>query len=53
MIVKDQKKQKQAEFIRTHTLSEQDFRQMILEKMERAKAYSKAVRKREVAHEQS
>ena len=43
----DNKKLKEAEFMQKHTLSEQDFRKMILEKMERAKAYSKAVRKRE------
>ena len=47
----DKKKQREAEFIRQHTLSEQDFRKMILEKMERARIYSKAVRKREIAQE--
>ena len=47
----DSKKQREAEFTREHTLTEQDFRKMILEKMERARAYSKAVRKREIAQE--
>lgn len=46
----DNKKQREAEFIREYTLSEQDFRKMILEKMERARVYSQAVRKREIAH---
>ena len=47
----DKKKQREAEFIQQHTLSKEDFRKMILEKMERARVYSKAVRKREIAHE--
>ena len=47
----DKKKQREAEFTREHTLTEQDLRKMILEKMERARVYSKAVRKREIAHE--
>ena len=47
----DSKKQREAEFTQKYTLSQQDFRKMILEKMERAKVYSKAVRKREIAHE--
>jgi len=47
----DNKKQREAEFTQKYTLSPQDFRKMILEKMERAKVYSKAVRKREIAHE--
>lgn len=45
----DKKKQREAEFIREYTLTEQDLRKMILEKFERAKVYSKAVRKREIA----
>jgi hypothetical protein len=49
MIETDKKKQREAEFLREHTLTEQDFRKMILAKMERAKVYSKAVRKREIA----
>jgi hypothetical protein len=51
MIETAKKKQQEAEFTREHTLSKEDLRKMILEKMERAKVYSKAVRKREVAHE--
>ena len=47
----DKKKQQDAEFTREHTLTQQDFRKMILEKAERAKVYSQAVRKREIAHE--
>ena len=51
MTEKDKNKQREAEFTREHTLSKEDLRKMILEKMERAKVYSKAVRKREIAHE--
>ena len=51
MIEKDKKKQREAEFTQKHTLTQEDLRKMILEKMERAKVYSKAVRKREIAHE--
>ena len=51
MIETDKKKQRQAEFTQKYTLTEQDLRKMILEKTERAKVYSKAVRKREIAHE--
>ena len=47
----DSKKQREAEFTREHTLSKEDLRKMISEKMERARVYSKAVRKREIAHE--
>ena len=43
----DLKTQRQVEFIRQHTISPADFRKMIAEKMERARAYSKAVKKRE------
>ena len=52
MIEKDKKKQREIEFTRQHTLSKEDFRKMILEKMERAKVYSQAVRKREIAQGQ-
>ena len=45
----DKKKQREAEFTRQHTLSQEDLRKMILAKMERAKVYSKAVRLREIA----
>ena len=47
----DKKKQREAEFTRQHTLTPQDLRKMILEKAERARVYSKAVRKREIAQE--
>ena len=53
MIEADKKKQQEVEFIQKYTLSEQDFRKMILEKVERAKLYSQSVRKREIAQEQS
>jgi len=43
----DSKKLKQAEFTQKHTISPADFKKMIAEKMERARVYSKAVRKRE------
>ena len=49
MIETDSKKQREAEFIQKYTLTPQDFRKMILEKAERARVYSKAVRKREIA----
>jgi hypothetical protein len=51
MIEQDKKKQREVEFTLKHTLSKEDFRKMILEKMERAKVYSQSVRKREIAHE--
>ena len=51
MTEQDSKKQREAEFTQKHTLTEEDLRKMILEKFERAKVYSKAVRKREIAHE--
>ena len=49
MIEQDKKKQREAEFTRQHTLTPQDLRKMILEKAERARVYSKNVRKREIA----
>ena len=39
----DKKSEKQAEFIRQHTISPAQLKQMIAEKMERARAYSKLV----------
>jgi hypothetical protein len=45
----DKKKQREAEFTRQHTLSKEDLRKMISEKMERARVYHNAVRKREIA----
>ena len=44
---------RQAEFIQLHTLTKQDLRKMILEKLERATAYYKANQKREIAQGQS
>ena len=49
MIETDSKKQREAEFTQKYTLTPQDLRKMILEKTERARVYSKAVRKREIA----
>ena len=43
----DSKKQREAEWVQTHTLTKQDLRKMIAEKFERATAYYKAQRKRE------
>ncbi len=48
MIETDSKKVKELEFMQQHTISPAQFRRMIAEKMERARAYSKAQeRKRE------
>jgi len=47
----DLKTQRQAEFMQKYSLTEQDLRKMILEKLERAKAYDNAKRKREVLAE--
>jgi hypothetical protein len=47
------RKVKEAEWSKKHTLTKQDFRKLILEKFERAKAYHKALKKRETAQEQS
>jgi hypothetical protein len=44
---------RQAEFTKVHTLTPQDLRKMILEKLERATAYYKANQKREIAQGQS
>ena len=43
----DIKTQRQADFMQKHTMTEADKRKLILEKLARAEAYSKAVRKRE------
>ena len=51
MIETDKKKQREIEFIQQYTLSKEDFRKMVLEKMERARVYSQSVRKREIAQE--
>ena len=47
MIEPDKKKEQEADFTQKHTMTPQDFKKMIAEKMERAKWYSQAVRKRE------
>ncbi len=47
MIETDKKTQRQAEFMRQHTLSEKELKKLISEKIERARAYSDAWRKRE------
>ena len=47
----DTKSKRQAEFVRQHTLTEADLRKIIAEKLERAKAYNNAKRKREVLQE--
>ena len=39
----DKKSEKQAEFTRQHTISPAQFKRLIAEKMERARAYSKVV----------
>ena len=49
MIETDSKRQKEAEFTQKHTLTEEDFRKLILEKYERARVYHNALRKREIA----
>jgi len=40
---------RQSEWLQSHTLTKQDLRKMILEKLERATAYYKAQQKRETA----
>jgi len=48
-----EKQKRQAEWLKMHTLTKQDFRKLILEKFERAKANHKANQKREIAQGQS
>jgi hypothetical protein len=48
-----EKQKKEAEWSQLHTLTKQDLRKMILEKLERATAYYKASQKREIAQRQS
>jgi hypothetical protein len=43
----DSKKQPITEFVQQHTLTEQDLQRLIQEKLERARAYYNAKRKRE------
>ena len=47
------RKIREAEFTKAHTLTKQDFRKLILEKFERAKANHKANQKRKTAQGQS
>ena len=47
----DTKSKRQAEFARQHTLTEQDLRKMIQEKLERARAWHNAQLKREALQE--
>ncbi len=47
MIETDNKKQKEEEFMRQHTITEQEFKTLIAEKMERAKFYSFSYKERE------
>jgi len=43
------KKQQEADFIQKYTMTPQDFKRMIAEKVERNQVYSNVVRKREIA----
>ena len=43
----DSKKQREAEFMQKHTLTPKEAEQLIKEKLERARVYSEAWRKRE------
>jgi hypothetical protein len=47
----DTKQKRQAEFVRQHTLTESDLRKMIAEKLERARAWNNALKKREALQE--
>jgi hypothetical protein len=47
----DTKLKRQAEYMRQHTLTEQDLRKMIAEKLERARAYDLAKQRREALQE--
>ena len=51
MIETAKKKQQEADFIQKYTMTPQDFKRMIAEKIERNRVYSNVVRKREIAHE--
>ncbi len=43
----DKKVKRESDYIRLHTLTEEDFKKLILEKYERAKTYNEALKKRE------
>ncbi len=47
MIETDSKKQREADFTRQHTITEQEFKKLIAEKMERARFYSLSHKERE------
>jgi hypothetical protein len=47
----DTKQKRQVEFLRQHTLTESDLRKMIGEKLERARAWNNALKKREALQE--
>ena len=49
MIETAKKKQQEADFIQKYTMTPQDFKRMIAEKIERNRVYSNVVRKREIA----
>jgi uncharacterized protein YdhG (YjbR/CyaY superfamily) len=53
MIETDTKKQREVEFTQKYTITPQDFKRMIAEKVARNQVYSNAVRKREIAQGQS
>jgi hypothetical protein len=53
MIETDKKKQQETDFIQKYTMTPQDFKRMIAEKVERNQVYSNVVRKREIAQGQS
>ena len=53
MIQTDKKKQLETEFIQRYTITPQDFKRMIAEKVERNRVYSNVSRKREIAQGQS
>ena len=47
MIEQDSKKEREAEFMKQHTITEREFQKLIAEKMERAKFYSFSFKERE------
>ena len=48
MIVRDQKKVREAEFTRQHTLNKEQFKKLLDAKIQRARQYYEAERKREI-----
>ena len=47
----DTKSKRQAEYLRQHTLTKHDLRKIMAEKLERARAYHNAMKKREALQE--